>query len=80
MKKFLTIVAFLSAVASPAFAQEGAWSRTYRQTPTYNSVYGDKARDRNGAYAYEPGSQSYDPNVPSCAGDLGYGRPDYSSC
>jgi hypothetical protein len=40
-------------------------------------VYGEDA------YAYEPApyarSYSYDGGS-SCAGDLGYGRPDYSSC
>jgi len=35
-----------------------------------------------GPYAYEPAhAVPYSPNnAPSCAGDLGYGRPDYSSC
>jgi hypothetical protein len=87
MKKFLTTVAFLSIIASPAFSQynngdEGAGSRIYRQAPNYDGVYRNRASNRNGheAYAYEPAPYSYDPYRPSCAGDLGYGRLDYSSC
>lgn len=42
------------------------------------------ARENNGlsAFAYVPaaGTMSRDGNQPSCAGDLGYGRVDYSAC
>jgi hypothetical protein len=33
-----------------------------------------------GAYAYEPAPGYRSDGAPACAGDLGYGRPDYSSC
>jgi hypothetical protein len=44
-----------------------------------------RASSRNGynAYASEPAPRfapSYSTSQPSCAGDLGYGRADYSSC
>jgi len=33
------------------------------------------------SYAYAPAYDSYrNDGAPGCAGDLGYGRPDYSSC
>jgi len=55
--------------------------------PTTNqgSVTERAARERGGlsAYAYQPatgGAMSRDANQPSCGGDLGYGRVDYSAC
>lgn len=60
-------------------------SGVFRYTPTDRGSTRPTASNRNGdnAFAYEsaPGfASSYGPSRPSCAGDLGYGRPDYSSC
>jgi hypothetical protein len=85
MRILLTIIAFLGVIASPALAQymnahTAAHARW--QTHAYHHGYSDRVRDRGGygAYAYEPARGRYGYNWPSCAGDLGYGRPDYSTC
>ena len=90
-----TALALAMAATSPAFAQDfsSGWGTgniarnvtpanprgVFRYQPT------DRASSRNdyNAFAYEPApgvAPSYRPSQPSCAGDLGYGRADYSSC
>lgn len=60
-------------------------SGVFHYTPTDRGSTRPTARSRNDytAFAYEPApgvASSYGPSQPSCAGDLGYGRADYSSC
>jgi hypothetical protein len=56
----------------------------FRYPANDHSIARTVVRQGNGlnAFAYEPaqGLTSRDANQPSCAGDLGYGRVDYSAC
>jgi hypothetical protein len=87
MKKLLATVVLLSVIVAPAFGQSvnadnGVRIRTHEKTRAYGGDYRERASTRSDydAYAYEPAPRSSDFNQPSCAGDLGYGRADYSSC
>lgn len=55
----------------------------YQPTDRASVRPGTSSRNDYNAFAYEPApgvAPSYRPSQPSCAGDLGYGRADYSSC
>jgi hypothetical protein len=89
-------LALAMAAASPAFAQSysaGYGTGNIAPHVTASNPGGEfrfvpsdrRMNDRNGysAYASEPAPRfapSYGASQPSCAGDLGYGRPDYGSC
>ncbi len=60
-------------------------SGAFRYAPTDRGSARNMVNSGDGynAFAYEPAPRfapSYGAFGPSCAGDLGYGRPDYSSC
>ncbi len=89
-------LALAMAAASPALAQSysaGYGTGNIAPHVTASNPGGDLGYAASGqrlsgrggfnAYASEPAPRfapSYGASQPSCAGDLGYGRPDYSSC
>ncbi len=69
-------VGALAGAAAANAAYPGYYGYDYGYAPGY--AYEPAPYD---SYAYAPAYNSYRSNgVPACAGDLGYGRPDYSSC
>ena len=84
------------AAASPAFAQSYSAGygtgniapHVTASNPGSESGFAPSGRRLNGsngvnAYASEPAPRfapAFGASRPSCAGDLGYGRPDYSPC
>ena len=68
-----------AAIASSSY-DNGYYGYGYDYAPGY--AYGPAPYD---SYAYAPGPGYYasrhgNDGAPACAGNLGYGRPDYSSC
>ena len=86
MKKLLATVVLLSVIVARHSVRASMLTMgsgpTDAKTRAYGGDYRERASTRSDydAYAYEPAPRSFDFNQPSCAGDLGYGRADYSSC
>jgi len=78
------VLAFAAATPSQARWHGHGWHYGAAANAAYPGYYGYAYAPgyAYGPYAYEP---AYAPsyalgNAPSCVGDLGYGRPDYSAC